>query len=436
MIKKLSSEEINKLAFPAILAGIAEPIISIVDTAFVGRIGTTELAAVGIAGGFYLMMVWILSQTLTAISAIVSRKYGEGSLNEIKTLVPQAIFSNLLLGGAVYILTNFFTSTIFELYNATGDVLESATAYYSIRSIGFPFSMATMLLFGVFRGLQNTSWAMKIAITGASLNIILDYLLIFGIDNTIEEMGLEGAALASLISQMLMFVLATLTLIYKTPFNLKFRGKFNKYFKELMGMSLDLFLRTILLNFTFYLATRYATGYGKAIVAAHTIALNIWLFSSFFIDGFAHAGNALSGKYLGEQNVIALKELGRKISKISVLIGTALALIYGLFYNSLAPLFTTDETVITAFNSIFWLVILSQPINALAFALDGIYKGLGETKILRNILAISTLFVFVPVSVGFHHFNPSLTGIWIAFLAWMAMRSGYLFCHFKKKLII
>ena len=171
-------------------------------------------------------------------------------------------------------------------------------------------------------------------------------------------------------------------------------------------------------------------------MAAHTIALNIWLFSSFFIDGFAHAGNALSGKYLGEQNGVALKDLGKKISRISILIGIALSTCYGAFYWSLAPIFTDDIAVINAFNSIFWLVIISQPINALAFALDGIYKGLGETKLLRNLLAVSTLFVFVPVSVGFHHLAPSLTGIWIAFLAWMTVRSVYLFYHFNRKLLI
>lgn len=426
-------KEINKLAYPAILAGIAEPVISLVDTAFVGQLGTTSLAAVGIAGSFYTMMVWILAQTLTAIAAIVSKKFGQNKLNDVKSLIPQALLSNILLGLAIYLLTSQFSELIFRFYNADGEILAACQLYFDIRSIGFPFTLATLLLFGIFRGLQNTSWAMYIALSGAVLNILLDYLLIFGLGDKIKGMGLEGAALASLISQITMFLLALGFLLKNTPFNLKISLPVNPYFKELMGMSFDLFVRTILLNLTFYLATRYATGYGKAVIAAHTIALNIWLFSSFFIDGFAHAGNAMAGRFLGESNEKALLNLGNSIGKISVLIGLGLAVIYAALYPFLIHFFTNDQMVIQEFQMVFWLVIVTQPINALAFAFDGIYKGLGYTKLLRNLLAISTLFIFVPLATGFHYFNPSLTGIWVAFLGWMCCRSFYLLYDFKNR---
>jgi len=434
LLKLFKQKEINRLAYPAILAGIAEPVISLADTAFVGQIGVIPLAAVGIAGSFYTMMVWILAQTLTAIAAIVSRKFGQNKLGEVKSLVPQALASNIILGLTIYILTSQFSDTIFSWYNAEGEILTACTEYFSIRAVGFPFTLATLLLFGVFRGLQNTSWAMTIAISGAVLNIILDYALIFGVPGLVEAMGLEGAALASLISQITMFILALAFLLLKTPFHLKIEKSINPHFKELMGMSFDLFVRTILLNLTFYLATRYATGYGKAVIAAHTIALNIWLFSSFFIDGFAHAGNAMAGRYLGESNTQALENLGKSIGKISVLVGTVLALIYTALYPFLIHFFTDDPEVTSQFQRVFWLVIITQPVNALAFAFDGIYKGLGYTKLLRNLLAVATILVFIPIAVNFHYFNPGLTGIWVAFLGWMCCRSFYLVYDFKNRL--
>jgi Na+-driven multidrug efflux pump len=200
-----------------------------------------------------------------------------------------------------------------------------------------------------------------------------------------------------------------------------------------MGMSANLFIRTILLNLTFYLATRYATGYGKAMIAAHTIALNIWLFSSFFIDGYAHAGNAIAGRLFGEERLGELHRVGIRIVRISVGIGVGLALIYAALSLRMAGFFTSDPEVIQAFNGIFILVIITQPINAVAFAFDGIYKGLGKMKLLRNMLAVATLLGFVPVSVGFHHYHPGLTGIWIAFLVWMIIRSGWLAIAFKKR---
>jgi putative MATE family efflux protein len=429
----ISKREINRLAIPAILTGIAEPVITLVDTAFVGQIGTTELAAVGIAGSFYLMTVWILAQTLTAIAAIVSRYYGSKRLTEIETLVPQALASNILLGAAFLILTKTFSEEIFEFYNASRPVLELCQDYFSIRSWGFPFTLATLLLFGVFRGLQNTSWAMIISLSGALVNLILDYVLIFGIDGIVKPMGIEGAATASLVAQILMFVLALVFLYLKTPFRLKIQLKLNAEYKNLAGMSVDLFIRTILLNLTFYLATRYATGYGEEVIAAHTIAINIWLFSSFFIDGYGHAGNALAGRLLGEGRPKLLYKMGLRINRIAILIGFGLALIYSIGYFQIGKFFSRDAAVLAHFEAIFFLVILTQPINASAFAFDGIYKGLGEMKLLRNLLIVSTLLGFVPVSVGFHYFSPGLLGIWIAFVVWMVIRSGWLVFDFRNR---
>lgn len=428
----IATNKINRLAWPAIIAGISEPLISLADTAFIGRLGTSELAAVGIASSFYLMLVWILSQSLTAISAIVSQRLGSNKLDEIKSLVPQAMLSNILLGIGVILLTFPFSKTIFEFYEAKDNVLDFCSDYYQIRVFGFPFTLATMLLFGTFRGYQNTIWAMRISISGALLNLILDYVLIYGVSDTIPALGITGAAWASLISQVYMFSLAIFTLLSYTPFHLKLKRKINPAFKWLANMSFDLFIRTILLNLTFYLAIRFATGYGPEVIAAHTIAINIWLFSSFFIDGYAHAGNAISGTLKGGKNDNFIYPLGIRLAKISFFIGFGLTVIYLISYPFLGSIFSSDPAVIEAFNAIFWLVCLSQPVNAIAFVFDGIYKGLGETRLLRNLLVGATLLGFVPTALLFHQYYQSLMGIWIAFSIWMIIRALLLFQDFKK----
>jgi putative MATE family efflux protein len=427
-----SLKNINRLAFPAILAGIAEPVISLVDTAFIGQLGTEQLAAAGIASSFYLMLVWILSQSVTAVAAIVSRHSGQGKLTDIKTLIPQGFFANILLGFSIFGVTYVFAIPIFDFYNAENKILDYCVDYYHIRSVGFPFTLATMFLFGTFRGLQNTVWAMQIAMVGAAINLGLDYALIFGIKGLVPAMGIKGAAWASLASQIAMLILACIRLLRNTPFDFELKRKLNPAFKWLTGMSSDLLVRTILLNLTFYLAIRQATSYGPAYIAAHTIAINIWLFSSFFIDGYAHAGNAISGMLLGADQREEIYHLGKKVGKISLLIGAGLMTIYLGFYPFIAKIFTTDTEVILLFNSVFWLVALSQPINALAFCFDGIYKGLGETKLLRNILMGATLLGFIPVDFLLHNFYPGLMGIWIAFLVWMVIRAGWLIYDFQK----
>lgn len=422
-MERISLKEINRLALPAILAGIAEPLIGLVDTAFIGHMGSTELAAVGIAASFFSLVIWVLSQTKTAISAIVSRAYGSGGLQDLRSLIPQAILLNLLLGVAFFLGTNSISGWIFELYGAQGPVLENADRYFSIRSMGFSLVLGTFAIFGVFRGVQNTSWAMRISLLGGGVNLLLDPILIFGWGGIVPAYGIEGAAFASLAAQLVMFLAAIFFLLKRTPFNLALKLQLHGEVRNLLGMSGNLFIRTIALNVAYFLSNRFATIYGEAHIAAHTIAMNIWLFSAFFIDGYANAGNALGGRLLGEENFKALWQLGKDLSRISVLISLGLAAVYGLAYPFIAGIFTNDQDVVQLFDSIFWLVIISQPINAIAFAFDGIFKGLGHTAFLRNLLVWGTLIGFLPVLFLGDILGFQLYAVWAAFLIWMVVRA-------------
>ena len=143
---RITRRDIDRLAFPAIIAGIAEPVISLVDTAFVGRLGTADLAAVGIASSFFLLVVWTLAQTRSAVLAVVARYYGEDKLDEVAGLVPIAVWMNFLLGFLFFALTNAFAEPIFRMYNAQGDVLSKGVEYYHVRSYGHPIVLATFAL--------------------------------------------------------------------------------------------------------------------------------------------------------------------------------------------------------------------------------------------------------------------------------------------------
>jgi MATE family multidrug resistance protein len=424
-------KEINRLALPAIVAGIAEPVITLVDTAFLGRIGTSELAGVGIASSFFLMVIWILAQTKSAVSAIVSRYFGQKDLQAILTFVPQAFYLNVALGFIVILVTWPLITPIFKLYLAKGEVLEYAKSYYMIRSIGYPITLGTFILFGIFRGVQNTLWAMQIALVGGAVNILGDAVLIFGL-GPIPALGVEGAAWASVASQVTMLFLAGNALYRKTNFNLRFIFPWHKDIKWLFRMSWDFYVRTLSLNLAFFQTTRMSTALGETTMAAHTIALNIWLFSSFFIDGYANAANALSGRLLGERNFVALKKMVKDVARISVLIGFLLGMIYTLGYTVVPKAFTKDELVGQALMSIFWIIILMQPINAVAFAYDGVFKGLGEAKLLRNVLLISTFLVFFPFVLVTQYLDWKFYAVWAGMMIWMVSRAGFLAVLFQK----
>lgn len=436
MATTISFRAINRLAIPAIIAGIAEPLISLTDIAVIGNVKTHSveaLAAAGIVGSFLSAIIWIVAQLKTAISATVSQHLGAKRLHAVKTLVPQILAFSLLLSVLIYALTSFFAETIFKAYNAEGLLLNYAVDYYQIRAIGYPLSLLTFAIFGVFRGLQNTLWAMKCSLVGLLVNVVFDFLLVFGVDGFIPAMHLKGAAYASVLAQLVMFLMAVYYFIQKTPFHFKLSKTINPAMKPLLTMALNLFVRTLALNFAIYLANAYATGYGKNYIAAQSILMNIWLFFSFFIDGYASAGNAISGKLLGEKSYRKLWHLSKSVSMYSVVISLFLILVCALFYDSIGWIFNKENAVLALFSSVFWMVLLMQPINAIAFVFDGIFKGLGEAAYLRNTLLIATFFGFWPTLWVADYFGWKLHAIWLAFLVWMLIRAGALVYQFKQK---
>ena len=436
MKSTVTSKRINSLAIPATVAGIAEPLLSITDTAIVGNIpvdGLESLAAAGIVGSFLSMLIWVLGQTRSAISAIISQYLGAGKLEEVKTLPAQAIFLNIALSVIVLLSTVFVIREIFELLNASGKILEYCISYYSIRVWGFPLTLFVFAVMGIFRGLQNTYWPMVIAITGAVLNVGLDFLLVYGVEGIIAPMYLDGAAWASLIAQSIMAVMALWLLWKKSEISLVLKFPIHPELGRLVVMSLNLFVRALALNTALILAVREATALGDKFIGAHTIAINLWLFSAFFIDGYGAAGNIMGGRLLGEKNYDGLWLLAKKIVKYGLYVSMSLMAVAFLFYKPIGRLFSNEELVLNAFYTVFYIIILGLPINTVAFVLDGVFKGLGEMKYLRNTLLIATFLGFIPMLFLGRFLEWGLMGIWVAFTLWMLIRGGALVLKFRRK---
>lgn len=431
----ISLKHINKLAIPALISGVSEPILSLTDAAIVGNIefnATESLAAVGIVTTFLSMLIWVLGQTRSAISSIVSQYVGANKLDKIKNLPAQAIFIITSLSVLIIIGTYPFTNQIFKLYNASGLILDYSVDYYRIRVFGFPFTLFTIAVFGAFRGLQNTYYPMLIAIIGTITNVILDFALVYGIDGYITPMNIKGAAYASVIAQLLMAIFAAYYLLKKTEIPLKLSFPFNKEINRFILMILNLFVRTIALNVTLYYASAFATSYGATYIAAYTIAINLWFLGAFIVDGYASAGNILSGKLYGGKEYSLLIILSNKLIKYGIIIGILIAIVGSLLYYPLGNIFTNDPEVLKQFYSIFWIVLAMQPLCTIAFIFDGIFKGLGKMEALRNVLLISTFLVFIPVLFWLDHLDYKLYAIFIALTFWIIARGFPLILIFRK----
>ncbi|WP_272022101.1 MATE family efflux transporter [Olleya namhaensis] len=436
MSTSISLKHINKLAIPALIAGVSEPILSLTDAAVVGNVQnnpTEALAAIGIVTTFLSMLIWILGQTRSAISSIISQHVGANKLDQVKDLPAQAIFLITSLSLVIIATTYPFASQIFTLYNASDLILGYSIDYYKIRVFGFPFTLFVIAVFGTFRGLQNTFYPMIIAIIGAGLNVILDFAFVYGITGLITPMHIKGAAYASVIAQVVMALISGYLLLTKTAIPLRITFPFNRQISNFVIMILNLFVRTLALNITLYFATKFATGYGKNYIAAYTIAINLWFLGAFIIDGYASAGNILSGKLLGEKNYGTLLQLSNKLIKIGVLQGCIIAVLGAVFYYPIGHIFTKEPEVLKQFYNVFWIVLAMQPLCALAFIFDGMFKGLGQMKDLRNLLLLSTILVFLPILFIADQYDFKLKGIFIAFTFWIIARGFPLIIKFRKQ---
>jgi putative MATE family efflux protein len=434
----ISLKHINKLAIPAIIAGISEPILSLTDAAIVGHIpvnATESLAAVGIVTTFLSMLIWVLGQSRSAISSIISQYVGANKLDEVKNLPSQAIAIILLISLLICLGTFPFSNTIFKLYNATGLLLDYSVSYYKIRIFGLPFTLYTFAVFGIFRGLQNTYYPMLIAITGAVVNILLDVLLVYGVENVFPPLYLKGAAFASVLAQFLMAGLSTYFLRKKTKISLKLSKPINKELPKFLNMVGHLIIRTLALNTALYFAARFATSYGNTYIAAYTIAINLWFFAAFAVDGYSSAGNILSGKLFGAKNYNLLLQLSNRLIKYALIVGIIMCGIGAVLYKPIGNTFTNDPEVLTQFYDIFWIVLFMQPICAVAFVFDGIFKGIGNMKALRDVLLLTTLFVFLPVIFILDYYGWKLHGVFTAYTAWMIARGIPLIIKFRKQFL-
>ena len=435
MTNSVKISDIQKLAIPALISGIAEPILSITDTIIVGNMeenATISLGAVGIVGSFISMLIWVFGQTRSVIASIIAQALGQKKLKEVKDLPAQGILIIIFSSFLIILLTYFNSEGLFKFYNASGNLLKFCVEYFNIRVWGLPFTLLTIGIFGIFRGLQNTYYPMIIAIVGAILNIVLDIILVYGVEGFINPMFIQGAAYASLIAQISMAFLAVILLYKKTNIKLVVKFPFNPKIKSFMQMFGNLVIRTASLNVTLYFCNAFATKYGDEFIAAYTIAINLWFLVAFIIDGYSSAGTILSGKLYGEKSYGVLMKFGNDLTKIGVKIGIIMCIIGFIFYYPLGRIFNNDPVVLQEFYNVFWIVLAMLPLCSIAFIFDGLYKGLGWMKDLRNVLLFSTFIIFVPFVILFDHYELGLHGIFYAFTLWILSRSIPLIIKFRK----
>ena len=426
-VRRRHDREIARLAVPALGALIAEPLYVLADTAVVGRLGTEELAGLAVASAALLTGFSIFIFLAYGTTAAVSRLLGAGRPDEA---AHQAVQGLWLAAGIGIVVTGGVlvgADPLISLLGGSGGVADQAGIYLRISALGIPAQLLTFAGTGYLRGLQDTRTPLVVAIGAAFANLVIELVLIVGLD-----FGIGASALSTVVAQVATaFVFVGLVGRDARERSVSLRPD-RAAIVRLATVGGDLLVRTIALRGAFTLMTALAARLGAVDVAAHEVAFAVWTLLALGLDAIAIAGQALIGRFLGAEDADEATAAGTRMLQI----GLGFGLIAGAAIVSLRPwlpaLFTDDPAVQDLATFLLLVVAALQPVNALAFVLDGLLIGAGDMRFLA-LAMVATVAVAAPIAIGVSIAGYGLGWIWGAIGVLMAVRTVVLGLRWRSR---
>ena len=421
--------EILRLALPSIVSNITVPLLGLCDVTIMGHVGgAASIGAIAVGSMIFNVMYWLFVFLRMSTSGLTAQAYGARQWDETSSILRRNMTAALFIGMVIVVLQVPLRWLTFWLLQAEGEVAALCTPYYHICIWGAPAMLGLYVLNGWFVGMQNTRVPMVIAIGQNVVNIGLSLVLVVGFD-----MGIRGLAIGTLVAQWAGFLVGV-SISFSPPGGEKPQysspaSKASPFWGRLEGASSlwgrlegapSLFLRTLCLVSVNLYFTSAGSAQGPLILAANTLLMQFFMLYSYIMDGFANAGEAMAGRYLGAGDGPMLSSAVRRL----FLWGGGMALLFTVAYwlggPQLLQLLTSDDAVVTtALTYLPWAVLI--PVAGMgAFVWDGIFIGTTRSRgmLLSCFLAAITFFTLWLL------LSPTLRNhaLWLALLVYLAVR--------------
>lgn len=412
--------EILRLAVPAFLALVAEPLYLLADAAIVGHLGTAELAGLGIAAVVLQTFVGLCVFLAYGTTAAVARLLGAGDLRRALDQGIDGIWLAVVLGLLVMAVGIPLARPLVAVFGAGEAVTDLGATYLRVSLLGAVPLLVMLAATGVLRGLQDVTTPLVVAIAGNALNVVLNLVLVFGAGPA-PALGIAGSALGSVIAQ----TLSALALVVVVARGARRHGASLR--PRLPGIraagraGVPLVVRTLTLRaaliVTTYAATLTAvrgTGADEAVtLAAHQLAATLWGFLAFVLDAIAIAAQALTGRSLGAGDREGTRDTTRRMVQWGVGSGVVTGVLLAASSPWLPRLFTPDASVHPLLTAALLVIALGQPLAGVVFVLDGVLIGAGDGVYLAW-GGLAVLVVYAPVVLGLALLAPHLVAVWVA----------------------
>ncbi|NHC47362.1 MATE family efflux transporter [Motilibacter sp. K478] len=410
--------QLVRLAVPAFVALVAEPLFLLVDSAIVGRLGTVPLAALGIAGAALTVVVSLCVFLAYATTAAVARQAGAGDLRGAVAQGMDGLWLAGAIGAVCAVAGQAVAPWAVAALGASEAVAPGATTYLRIGLTGLPGMLLVLAATGVLRGVQDTRTPLLVASAGGVLNAVLNYLLVYP-----AGLGLPGSALGTVLTQTAMGAALALPVVraarrHDVPLRPHPAG-----LGRSAAAGVPLLVRTLTLRAALLLGTYVAarTPRGDVALAAHQVAGSVWSFLAFALDALAIAAQALVGHALGSGDPARARRVLRRTLEWGLVSGVVLGAAALALRGAYVPVFSSDPAVQDALSSALVVVALLQPVAALVFVLDGVLIGAGDGRYLA-VAGVVTLVVYAPLALAVLAADGGLVPLWWAFGAFMGAR--------------
>ena len=430
-MQKSSISHILRLSIPIFFANLAIPMVGIIDTALMGNLGNLSyLSATSVAANLFSMIFWSFGFLRMGTVGMVSQALGQDSYKEILNIVLRNLLFVFAISLLIFIVQYFILNLSLNIFDLSELTQQFYTQYFKIRIYSAPGELTLYIITGLFIGLQKTKISSLVVGFFSILNIILSILFV-----TKYDLNIKGVAYGTLFSAI---ITSSIFLIY-TFYYLSKHTDLRINFKELVdidkirnifNINFNIFIRTILLTFSFLWFTYLGTQIGEDYIAANTILINLVFLSAFILDAYAFSTEGMVGYSLGKKDLNLFKTIFKNSFILSSITGLVISIIYFLVNQYVINLMSDIEEIrVLSSKYVIWLIILPF-IASFCYQFDGIFIGVSQTKELRNAMIFS-VFIYLIVSIFLTKYFLN-TGVWISLCLFMVLRAASLYYYLDK----
>lgn len=427
-------KNIWEISYPIILGGLANTLLNLTDTAFVSRLGETELASMALTTIYYFVLVMIAISIGVGIQILMSRRAGEGDRNEIGKIFDNG-FLILSVSGLVFTMIMHFTTPIlFSVILSSEDVLKASIDYISTRSFGLFFAFTTIAFRSFFISIGNTKIITISAVLMLSMNFVLDYMLIFGHFGA-PKMGIQGAALASVISE-------AAALCFLVGFSLK-KNEIREFqlfrfiaisktrIRAIIHLSSPVVLQNLISVGAWFFFFVVIENMGERELAISNIIRATYMIMMTPVWGYAAATNSMVSNLIGQGRQNEVEKLVRRIIKLALITSSAIFILMMISPQAILGISTSDTELIRQALGCYNIIACSMFLFSISVILLSTVSGTGSTKAAMVIELINILIYLAYVYICAIILKSSIEWVWFSEAFYWTMMGLFSYLYLK-----